>query len=109
MAKILFSADWHIKLGQKNVPKDWQIKRFNLLFKELEIIANDRKVVAHIIGGDIFDSIPNLEELKLFSDFLINTTHPTLIFDGNHEAGRKGKTFFEHLKPVFENLNKKVG
>jgi DNA repair exonuclease SbcCD nuclease subunit len=108
MAKILFSADWHIKLGQKNVPKDWQIKRFELLYKELERIAEDEKVIAHIIGGDIFDSVPSLEEIKLFVTFLNNTKHPTFIFDGNHEATRKGKTFFEHIKPIFENLNNKV-
>jgi DNA repair exonuclease SbcCD nuclease subunit len=108
MSKILFTADWHIKLGQKNVPKEWQINRFKLLYQKLDEIALDEKVVAHIIGGDVFDSSPSLEELRLFSEFLINTKTTTFIFDGNHEATRKGKTFFEHLKPVFENLNKNI-
>lgn len=108
MSRLLFSADWHIKLGQKNVPREWQVKRFKMLYSELEDLIEDRKIVAHIIGGDIFDSVPKLEELKLFSEFLINVKVPTFIFDGNHEAGRKGKTFLEHVKPVFENLNKNV-
>ena len=108
MTKILFSADWHIKLGQKNVPKDWQIKRFHLLYKELLTIEKENNITAHIIGGDIFDSSPSLEEIKLFTEFIINVTKPTFIFDGNHEATRKGKTFFEYLKPVFENMNDKV-
>jgi hypothetical protein len=33
--KILFSADWHIKLGQKNVPADWQKNRFRQLFSSI--------------------------------------------------------------------------
>jgi len=108
MAKILFSADWHIKLGQKNVPKDWQINRFRMLFQEIRELEENNKIVAHIIGGDIFDSSPSLEEIKLFTEFVIKVKVPTFIFDGNHEATRKGKTFFEHLKPVFEGINHKV-
>ena len=108
MAKILFSADWHIKLGQKNVPKDWQKNRFRLLYKELENIADENKVIAHVIGGDIFDSVPSLEEQELFVEFLVSTNIPTFIFDGNHEATRKGKTFFEQLKLTIEKLNPKV-
>ena len=108
MSKILFSADWHIKLGQKNVPKEWQIKRFKEFFTSIEEIATKEKVVAHIIGGDIFDAVPKLEELKLFVDFVANTNITTFIFDGNHEASKRGHTFFEYLRPVIENINKKV-
>ena len=32
---ILFTADWHIKLGQKNVPKDWAINRYRMFFSQL--------------------------------------------------------------------------
>jgi DNA repair exonuclease SbcCD nuclease subunit len=106
--KILFSADWHIKLGQKNVPKEWQIKRFRMLFQEIRNLEENNKLVAHIIGGDIFDSSPSLEEIKLFTEFVLSVKIPTFIFDGNHEATRKGKTFLEHLKPVFEGINQKV-
>lgn len=103
MDKVLFSADWHIKLGQKNVPKDWQINRFRLLYKELHKLEDE--VDIHVIGGDIFESVPNLEELLLFSEFAINIKKPTYIYSGNHEATRKGKTFFSTLKPILENLN----
>ena len=30
---ILFTADWHIKLGQKNVPVDWAINRYHFFFE----------------------------------------------------------------------------
>ena len=89
MSKILFSADWHIKLGQKNVPKEWQINRFRMLFEEIRELEESNKLVAHIIGGDIFDSSPSLEEIKLFTEFVLAVKIPTFIFDGNHEATRK--------------------
>ena len=52
----------------------------------------------HIIGGDLFDRIPNMEELALYFSFVRNVKKPTLIFDGNHEATRKNRTFFSQLK-----------
>ena len=33
--KLLFTADLHIKLGQKNVPQDWARNRYNLLWQQL--------------------------------------------------------------------------
>ena len=30
---ILFTADWHIKLGQKNVPMAWACARYDLFFE----------------------------------------------------------------------------
>ena len=38
--KILFSADWHIKVGQKNVPREWQINRYKQLFEKLWALEN---------------------------------------------------------------------
>ena len=102
--RILFTADWHIKLGQKNVPEKWQANRFRELYKLLLELDYDM----HIIGGDIFDSIPSLKELKLFCEFLLKIDRPTLIFDGNHEATKKGHTFFESLAIIFESLNTHV-
>ena len=32
---ILFTADWHIKLGQKNVPMAWACTRYKLFFEAL--------------------------------------------------------------------------
>ena len=33
---ILFTADWHIKLGQKNVPVPWACTRYKLFFQQVE-------------------------------------------------------------------------
>ena len=104
--KILFSADWHIKLGQKNVPREWQSNRYKLLFNHLHIV--EEQVDCHIIGGDIFDTIPKPDEIALYFEFIANCKIPTFIYDGNHEATRKGKTFLTHLKKASEALNKLV-
>jgi len=98
---ILFSADWHIKLGQKNVPRDWAINRYREFFNQVNAIECD----THIIGGDIFDRLPSMEELELFFDFIRSAKVSTLIYDGNHEATRKNHTFFSHLKNVVNSIN----
>jgi DNA repair exonuclease SbcCD nuclease subunit len=100
---ILFTADWHIKLGQKNVPKEWAYKRYALFYEQVHKLES--KVDLHIIGGDLFDRLPNMEELELYFDFVKGVTVKTIIFDGNHEATKKNKTFFDQLRKVTEALN----
>ena len=100
---ILFTADWHIKLGQKNVPVDWAKKRYNEFFKQMHYQAESCEM--HIIGGDLFDRIPSMEELALFFSFVRNVKKPTLIYDGNHEATRKNRTFFSQLKQASRDIN----
>ena len=56
---ILFTADWHIKLGQKNVPVQWAKNRYRLFFSQVYEV--EPKVDLHIIGGDIFDRLPTIE------------------------------------------------
>ena len=104
--KLLLSADWHIKLGQKNVPKEWQKNRYELLFKKLHELES--KCDIHIIMGDIFDTIASPEELAMYFDFVSGCTIPTFIFDGNHEALKKGKTFLSFLSNVTNNINNNV-
>lgn len=104
--KLLFSADWHIKLGQKNVPREWQRNRYLKLFEKLHEL--EKQVDIHIIGGDIFDTLPKPDEIALFLKFINNCSIPTYIYDGNHEATRKGKTFLTHLVEVANNLNENV-
>ena len=58
---ILFTADWHIKLGQKNVPVEWAINRYNTFFEQVHEVS--RECDMHIIGGDLFDRIPSMDEL----------------------------------------------
>ena len=105
---ILFTADWHIKLGQKNVPIPWACTRYKMFFEQLENIVMDNNVSLHIVGGDLFDRVPSMDELTLYFDFVKNVKCWTIIFDGNHEATRKNKTFFTNLKRVTEELNPHV-
>ena len=100
---ILFTADWHIKLGQKNVPKEWALNRYQLFFNQ--IYELEKQCNMHIIGGDLFDRLPNMEELELYFAFIRKVKVPTLIYDGNHEATKKNKTFFDQLKQVSRDIN----
>lgn len=100
---ILFTADWHIKLGQKNVPPAWAMNRYKLFFEQVHEL--EKTCNMHIIGGDIFDRIPNMEELELYFSFIRKVKIPTLIYDGNHEATKKHKTFFSCLKQVSRDIN----
>ena len=103
---ILFTADWHIKLGQKNVPLPWACSRFELFFEEIKLIEKTADI--HVIGGDLFDRVPTMDELTLYFDFVKGVTIPTYIFDGNHEATKKNKTFFSNLKRATQDVNKVV-
>ena len=100
---ILFTADWHIKLGQKNVPIAWACSRYEHFFEQIHNL--EKEVDLHIIGGDLFDRVPSMDELTLYFDFVKGVSVETIIFDGNHEATRKNKTFFTNLKRVTEELN----
>jgi DNA repair exonuclease SbcCD nuclease subunit len=59
----------------------------------------------HIIGGDLFDRVPSMDELTLYFDFVRGVTIPTYIYDGNHEATKKYKTFFSNLKRATQDVN----
>jgi DNA repair exonuclease SbcCD nuclease subunit len=100
---ILFTADWHIKLGQKNVPMAWACARYDLFFETLHELEND--VDLHIIGGDLFDRVPSMDELTIYFDFIKDIKIPTIIYDGNHEATKKNKTFFSNLKRATSDVN----
>jgi DNA repair exonuclease SbcCD nuclease subunit len=99
--KVLFSADLHVKLGQKNVPKDFQKARYRMLFDRINEIDADM----HILGGDIFDKSPKPEESALFFEFIQDVRIPTYIYSGNHEAARKGQTFLVFFKEPCESIN----
>jgi len=100
---ILFTADWHIKLGQKNVPREWALNRYRLFFEQIHSLEKECNM--HIIGGDLFDRLPNMEELELYFSFIREVKIPTIIYDGNHEATKKNKTFFTQLKQVSRDIN----
>lgn len=99
--KILFTADWHIKLGQKNVPIEWQINRYKLLVEQLNEITAD----LIIIGGDIFDRVPTIDELNLYFKLIASLNKKTIIYSGNHEAVGKATTFLSKLADVTKVVN----
>ena len=103
---ILFTADWHIKLGQKNVPLPWACSRYKMFFEAIYDL--EEEVGLHIIGGDLFDRVPSMDELTLYFDFIKDIKVPTIIFDGNHEATKKNKTFFSNLKRATSDVNSLV-
>lgn len=102
--KILLTADYHIKLSQKNIPKDWAINRFRSLFRQIREIKAD----IHVVAGDIFDRLPSFEELQLFYEFVISSNKPTYIIDGNHCATKKGHTFLSLLENIPNIVNPNV-
>jgi DNA repair exonuclease SbcCD nuclease subunit len=104
--KILSIADIHFKLGQKNVPKEWASKRYEIFLEQL--YRAEQEVDLVVIPGDIFDRSPTIEELDLYFQFIYERSKPTIISTGNHEATKKGKSFFSKLKEVTERLNPNV-
>jgi len=101
--KILFTADVHIKLGQKNVPIEWAKNRFNMLWQQLR--EQQKQCDLFVVGGDIFDKLPNMEELETYFDFVSSCDVQTIIYPGNHEAVKKDTTFLTNLKVVTARLN----
>lgn len=100
---ILFSADYHLKLNTKNIPDSWAINRYRLMFQELYNL--EAQVDMHIIGGDIFDKLPSMQELELYFEFISKCSIKTIIYAGNHEALKKNTTFLSHLKEVTNRIN----
>jgi DNA repair exonuclease SbcCD nuclease subunit len=101
--KILFTADVHIKLGQKNVPVDWAKNRFQMFIDQFGEMQHSADLV--IIGGDVFDRLPTMDEVELYFDFVESFTKPTLIYPGNHEMLKKDTTFLSNLKKSTHRLN----
>lgn len=107
--KVLFTADIHIKLGQKNVPVEWAKNRYDKLFKEICNICAAEKVELLILGGDIFDKLPNMAELELYFDFMMRIRCDTIIYSGNHEADKRNTTFLSNLKDITYNISAATG
>lgn len=86
------------------MPKKWQKARYKELVKEIEKLDYDILV----IGGDIFDKLPSLEEIALYFDLIKEFKRDTYIFDGNHEAGKRGYTWLEKLEESTNAINNLV-
>lgn len=100
---ILFTADVHIKLGQKNVPIDWARNRFRLFCEQFSEMQQQADLV--IVGGDVFDRLPTMDEVELYFDFVESFHKPTFIYPGNHEMLKKDTTFLSNLKKSTNRLN----
>lgn len=101
--KILFCADIHIKLGSKNVPVDWAKNRFNMFIEQFAEMQKQADLV--ILGGDIFDRLPNMDEVELYFDLIASISKKCLVYPGNHEMIKKDTTFLTYLKRSTERLN----
>lgn len=104
--KILFTADLHIKLGQKNVSVDWAKNRYHSLFGNLHRLEKQADLL--VLGGDIFDRLPTVEELELYYDLISAISIPTIIYSGNHEALKKQTTFLTNLRRSTQWVNSMV-
>ena len=91
--KILLSADWHIALHKKKIPNTWQANRFRLFYDKLHELEKNCDI--HIIAGDVFDKKPEPDEICLFLRYINSVSIPTYVIPGNHEATKKGYTFFD--------------
>jgi len=100
---ILATADIHIKLGQKNVPRAWAKDRYTKFFSQC--VKASEGCELHIMLGDLFDRTPTLEEIELYFEFINSCSIPTILIDGNHEATRKNHTFLSALKEVTSKVN----
>ena len=102
MSTICFTADHHIKLGAKNVPRDWQKNRFMMLAAELNKVECDY----HVFGGDLFDvAKPSIEEVGLCYDFLKVIEKPIVMISGNHEMQTKTRDCYTHIDQMLEDLD----
>jgi len=104
--KVLFIADIHIKLGQKSVPIPWALNRYELFNDKISKLQESVDLV--ILGGDIFDRLPTIEELEVYFEFIQIFTKKTLVIPGNHESVKKSTTFLTRLKRTTSKLNTNV-
>jgi DNA repair exonuclease SbcCD nuclease subunit len=104
--KILYTADIHIRLGQKNIPKEWALERYRIMFEEFNRVYKEYNCVLEIHGGDIFDKVPSLEDLAIYGSYLSSCVgkKSIIMYDGNHEATKKGSTFLHLLEDIVLNM-----
>lgn len=107
MAKVLYTADLHIKIGQENVPIAWVENRFKLFTDQLLEMAKRADLI--VFGGDLFDRIPSgkngIKEVAMFLHLIAVMPKRTLVYSGNHEAITKTSTFLSDFKNSVAKIN----
>lgn len=104
--KAILLADIHIKLGQKNVPTNWQKNRFKLLAEAVN--AHSPQLI--FIAGDLLDvADPSIAEVGLLYDFLFALQKPNLeqivLIPGNHEMENSRNSCYKHIITMLQNKN----
>ena len=103
--KVLFTADLHIRIGQKNIPREWAHKQYEIMFSEIDRVFKEQECELEVHGGDIFDKVPTMEELSIYIGYLWqDKERARIVYDGNHEATKKGDTFLKYLKPMIPKM-----
>ena len=75
----------------------------------IEQFAEMQKKADYIVlGGDIFDRVPTMDEVELYSDLIASLKLPTIIIPGNHEMLKKDTTFLTYLANATNRINKLV-
>jgi DNA repair exonuclease SbcCD nuclease subunit len=104
--RILFSADWHIKLGKRNIPDEWQRNRFLLMVDAVNAIYKEHNCKQHVIGGDILDVCnPSTEDLNLYFECIARLTGDVVIYTGNHEMLKNSQSCLTSLAAETSRCN----
>lgn len=104
--KLLFSADWHIKLGKRNIPDEWQRNRFLMMVDAINALYKEYNCDQHIIGGDILDVCnPTTEDLDLYFECIAKLQGNTIIYTGNHEMLKSNKSCLTSLAAETSRCN----
>ena len=95
MTKILCSTDWHIILHKRRFHTTGKLIDSSRCFVSSLLLNNAVMYISSLVTS----LIKSLSQMKsvLFLSYINSVTIPTYIIPGNHEATRKGESFFEHF------------
>lgn len=107
--RLLYSADWHIKLGKRNIPDEWQRNRFLMMVDSINAIYEKYNCDQHIIGGDILDVCnPSTEDLDLYFECIARLEGDTVIYTGNHEMLKNSQSCLTSLAAETSRCNSRA-
>lgn len=104
MIKILHTADWHLGVSPKHVPRSEEHARF---LKWLVDTCEEHAVNVLLVSGDIFDrQQPANADIRLLHDFLrdckeVDALRHIVITSGNHDPD----ALMGALSPVYDDFS----